>query len=75
MITCERKVGQLVEARFEGAMTSPMVKEFSSNLAQVIIKAGMRLVFVVDFRTCDPFDDTIEAMFLGQVRPKRGRFR
>ncbi|MBS2028309.1 MAG: hypothetical protein JST54_10425 [Deltaproteobacteria bacterium] len=68
MITVERRVGQLVEARFDGAITVAMLKEFSTNLAQIIVKAGMRLVFVVDFRNLAPFDSTIEAMLLGQMR-------
>ena len=68
MITVERRTGQMVEARFEGALTAPMLKEFGASLSQIVLKAGTRLVFVVDFRECEPFDAPMEAMILGRLR-------
>jgi hypothetical protein len=68
MITVARRVGRLVEARFAHEMSVADVKAFSTSLAQIVVEAGTRLVFAVDFRDCAPFDSTIEAMFLGQIR-------
>ena len=68
MITIQHHVGRLGEFRFEREISVPQMKEFSSKMSELVVRAGQRMVFVVDFRDCEPVDGQIEAMFIGQVR-------
>jgi hypothetical protein len=68
MITIENRVGRLMEGRFEGHLTPEQLKAFGAELARLMIKAGRRLVFVVDWRTCEAPPPEVELMLVGQAR-------
>jgi hypothetical protein len=68
MITIENRVGHLMEGRFSGQLTTEQLKVFSSELSHLIVRAGSRLVFVVDWRSCDLWDADIETKLIGQAR-------
>jgi hypothetical protein len=68
VITIENRVGRLMEGRFEGPLTGDQLKAFAGELAQLIVKAGKRLVFVVDWRTCELIPPDLEVKLVGQAR-------
>jgi hypothetical protein len=68
MITVSHRVGRLGEFRFEQTITVPQMKDFAAQMSALVVGFGQRMVFVVDFRECEPVEQQIEAMFVGQIR-------
>jgi len=68
MITVASTVGRIIEVRFAGDLTPDEMKDMRTPLSQAVVRIGVDVIFVVDFRTCGALSTDVTPMMLGLMR-------
>ena len=68
MITVESKVGRVIEVRFAEVLTPKEMQDMRTPLSAAVVRIGVDVIFVVDFRTCGALSTDVLPMMLGLMR-------